>query len=168
MSTSSPGMPGSSTAGTPPPGPSTPGATTHPKWKLATVKMVNWFTFGVVFAVMPIVAGYFIGATRGSERTLTDLIGHGELLIVATGLSAAAAGQAFTMKHANFGVLPRLLGCGNVLIAVFTTLWFADISAALGDRQQIDESFVRTYSLWFFSTALVTSFSGALVAELEQ
>jgi hypothetical protein len=167
MTTSSTGTSGSGTAGATPPASPTAGTPT-PTWKVVTVKMVNWFAFGVVFSVMPIIAGYFISATRGSSRTLTDLIGHGELLIVATGLSAAAAGQAFTMKHNRFGVIPRLLGCGNILIAVFTTLWFADISAALSDKQKIDESFVATYSLWFFAATLITSFSGALVAELEQ
>ncbi|MFG2882196.1 hypothetical protein ACGFYV_07705 [Streptomyces sp. NPDC048297] len=99
---------------------------------------------------------------------MTQLIGHGELLIIATGLSAAAAGQAFTMKNTRFGVLPRLLGCGNVLIALFTTGVFADISAALADKDKINESFVTTYSLWFFTATLVTSFSSALLAELEQ
>ncbi|MCX4822811.1 hypothetical protein OG883_23515 [Streptomyces sp. NBC_01142] len=130
--------------------------------------MASWFAFGVVFAVMPILLSYIIGETRHSERTLRSLIGHGELLIVATGLSAAAAGQAFTMKHTQFSLAARLLGCGNVLIALFTTGVFADISAALADKQKIDESFVTNYSLWFFSFALIASFSSALVAELEQ
>jgi len=130
--------------------------------------MVSWFAFGVLFSVMPIVSSFFIGETRGSHRDLSQLIGHGELLIVATGLSAAAAGQAFTMKNTRFGVLPRMLGCGNVLIALFMTGVFADISAALADKEKIDESFVTSYSIWFFSAALVTGFSSALLAELEQ
>ncbi|MER6179469.1 hypothetical protein [Streptomyces sp. NPDC001652] len=125
---------------------------------------------------MPIIAGFFIAGIRGNGKHLADFVGHGELLIVATGLSAAAAGQAFTMKHTRFAVLPRLLGCGNVLIAVLTIMLFADISAAAADlsagaapqKDAIDESEVTTYSLWFFGTALITSFSGALVAELEQ
>ncbi|MFF0733315.1 hypothetical protein ACFYVK_17030 [Streptomyces chartreusis] len=132
------------------------------------MKMVNWFAFGVLFSIMPIITGFFIAETRGSDRRLTDLIGHGELLIVATGLAAAAAGQAFSMKHTKFGVLPRLVGCGNVLIALFTTGVFADISAAVAEKEQIDETFVAAYSLWFFGAALITSFSGALLAELEQ
>ncbi|WP_437017801.1 hypothetical protein [Streptomyces sp. enrichment culture] len=142
------------------------------------MKMVNWFAFGVVFSVMPIIAGLFTAGIRGNGKGLADFIGHGELLIVATGLSAAAAGQAFTMKHTRFAVLPRLLGCGNVLLALLTIMVFADISAAASDlssaiaatsqKETIKEAEVTKYSLWLFGTALITSFSGALVAELEQ
>ncbi|MFB8775434.1 hypothetical protein [Streptomyces broussonetiae] len=140
--------------------------------------MVNWFAFGVLFSVMPIIAGFFTAGIRGNGKGLADFVGHGELLIVATGLSAAAAGQAFTMKHTNFAVIPRLLGCGNVLIALLSIMVFADISAAASDlstvqsaaaqKDTINESEVTSYSLWFFGMALITSFSGALVAELEQ
>ncbi|MFJ4669620.1 hypothetical protein [Kitasatospora purpeofusca] len=121
----------------------------------------------MVFAVLPIVAGFFIDATRQTHRTLFDLIGHGELLIVSAGLAAAAAGQAYLKRSSGNRFLSSLLMFTNLSIMGLTSIWFADVSAAIQDGKQYDQAFVGQYSIVFFVATLITAGAGTFLSELE-
>jgi hypothetical protein len=134
----------------------------------ALSKVMHWLFFGVIFAVMPILAGMLINASRGEGIGFWNLIGRGELLIVTAGLAAAAAGQILTKKTPRRRLVANVLAFGNIVIACLTSIVFANISSGLQDGDQIDQHAVGLQSLWFFGITFITAGSSALIVELEE
>ncbi|MFF7789942.1 hypothetical protein [Streptomyces sp. NPDC007991] len=134
----------------------------------ALSKVMHWLFFGVIFAVMPILAGMLINGSRGKGLGFWDLIGRGELLIVTAGLAAAAAGQILTKRTPRRKLIANVLAFGNIVIACLTSIVFANISSGLQDSDQIDQHAVGIQSLWFFGITFITAGSSALIVELEE
>ncbi|MFI8914455.1 hypothetical protein ACIGW4_22945 [Streptomyces sp. NPDC053513] len=130
--------------------------------------MMHWLFFGVIFAIMPIVAGMLINASRGQGVGFWDLIGRGELLIVTAGLAAAASGQILTKKSSNRKLFSNVLAFVNIVLACLTSIVFANISSGLQDGDVIDQHAVGVLSLWFFGITFLTAGSSALIVELEE
>lgn len=133
----------------------------------ALSKVLHWLFFGVIFAVMPIIAGLLINASRLGSLGFWSLIGRGELLIVTAGLAAAAAGQIFTKKSSRRHLMSSFLAFSNIVIACLSSIVYANISAGLQEGDKINEGFVGVLSLVFFGITLVTAGSSALIVELE-
>ncbi|MET7414029.1 hypothetical protein ACWD7B_20950 [Streptomyces rubiginosohelvolus] len=130
-------------------------------------KVIHWLFFGVIFAIMPILAGMLINVSRGEGVGFWELIGRGELLIVTAGLAAAAAGQILTKKTPSRKLTANLLAFGNIVIACLTSIVFANISSGFQSGDQIDQHAVGIQSLWFFGITFLTAGSSALIVELE-
>ncbi|MEV6167649.1 hypothetical protein AB0L99_05405 [Streptomyces sp. NPDC051954] len=133
----------------------------------ALSKVLHWLFFGVIFAVMPIIAGLLINASRLGSLGFWSLIGRGELLIVTAGLAAAAAGQIFTKKSSRRHLMSSFLAFSNIVIACLSSIVYANISAGLQEGDEINDGFVGVLSLVFFGITLVTAGSSALIVELE-
>lgn len=133
----------------------------------ALSKVLHWLFFGVIFAVMPIIAGLLINASRLGSLGFWSLIGRGELLIVTAGLAAAAAGQIFTKKSSRRHLMSSFLAFSNIVIACLSSIVYANISAGLQEGDKVNEGFVGVLSLVFFGITLVTAGSSALIVELE-
>ncbi|MEU6590860.1 hypothetical protein ABZ923_16835 [Streptomyces sp. NPDC046881] len=97
--------------------------------------------------------------------SLTELLGRGELLIVTTSLSAAAAGQIITRKGTGHENMLGFLVSLNILIAVVTAGLFAFVSSAAQTKLKIDADTVALYSTIFFIATIVTAGSSAFIVE---
>jgi hypothetical protein len=128
---------------------------------------MHWLFFGVIFAVMPILAGMLINASHGEGIGFWKLIGRGELLIVTAGLAAAAAGQILTKKTSHRRLIANVLAFGNIVIACLTSIVFANISSGLQSGDEIDRHTVGIQSLWFFGITFITAGTSALSVEME-
>ncbi|MGW2541991.1 hypothetical protein ACWC5I_14250 [Kitasatospora sp. NPDC001574] len=128
-------------------------------------KVLHWLFFGVLFAVLPILAGLLINVSRTGHYGFWSLAGKGDLYIVTAGLAAAATGQILTKKTARKTLLSNFLAFSNIFIACLASVMYANVSTGGGS---LDEHAVGLYSLGFFAVTFITAGSSALVVELEE
>ncbi|MFI1969097.1 hypothetical protein BLA24_26275 [Streptomyces cinnamoneus] len=131
-------------------------------------RLLHWLFFSVLLAVMPIGAGVLVDLTRKQNRPFFELISHGDLYIVSTGLTATAVGDALMRQKERFRPLQLVLAFTNIAICLLTCILYADIGAATQDGKELDHQFLGEMSLVFFAITLVTTGSSTFLNELEK
>ncbi len=126
-----------------------------------------WFSFSVVLSILPLVAAFFFKSTKGESVAYSDLAGNGELLIITTGMAAAAAGDLWA-KGASKQWFTTVLACLNTAVAIFTTLWFGYITALADEKSNIDKGFIASWSTTLFIISFLASGMSIIRAELRQ
>ncbi len=130
-----------------------------------TEKVLRWMIFSVVLALIPLLANALITVTFGASLTLTGMLEHGELLLIAAALSAAGAGELFGTSNTN--KLKKITaGGGSILILLSAAIYFASISSAASMGALIDISMVSIVSIVFYVCALIASFSCVALSEI--
>lgn len=133
------------------------------------MKVLHWAFFSVIFAVLPIGAGYVIDITRQSDRSFSDLISHGELYIVSAGLTAAAVGQSFMKKNNKHRFLHAILTFTNIGLFFLTSFFYADAVAPSSEADpNVRRDVMAELSLWFFAITLITTGTSTVLAEVEK
>lgn len=138
-----------------------------PPWEKATIRVMLWFSFSVVLSILPLVAAFFFKSTKGESVAYSDLAGNGELLIITTGMAAAAAGDLWA-KGASKQWFTTVLACLNTAVAIFTTLWFGYITALADEKSNIDKGFIASWSTTLFIISFLASGMSIIRAELRQ
>ena len=87
---------------------------------------------------------------------MSDLIGRGELLLVAAGIASAAVGELFGATPER-RILKILAGGAAVIVLSVASYYFADVSAGYGSGDPILPLVVCHTSLWIFAFALISS-----------
>ncbi|WP_159029291.1 hypothetical protein [Streptomyces viridochromogenes] len=137
----------------------------HDPW----MKVLHWAFFSVIFAVLPIAAGYLIDATRQGDRSFSDLISHGELYIVSAGLTAAAVGQSFMKKSNKHRFLHAILTFTNIGLFFLTSFLYADaVAPNAANDPEVRRDVMAELSLWFFAITLITTGASTVLAEVEE
>lgn len=125
-----------------------------------------WCLFGVLFALVPIIFSALSEGIHGESVGVAELVEGGELLLVSTGICAAALGElASQPTDALRGVRGLLSGVAIILILI-SGLLFADVAGSMRDHEDFDAVRVATASLVIFSIALVTAAVAMVVAEV--
>ncbi|MBK5994989.1 hypothetical protein ACIF6H_23075 [Streptomyces microflavus] len=133
------------------------------------MKVLHWAFFSVIFAVLPIAAGYLIDATRQGDRSFSDLISHGELYIVSAGLTAAAVGQSFMKKSNKHRFLHAILTFTNIGLFFLTSFLYADaVAPNAASDPEVRRDVMAELSLWFFAITLITTGVSTVLAEVEE
>lgn len=129
-------------------------------------KLLHWLFFGVVMALVPFAAAIFSDVDRGKSFAFSSLFGHGDLLIIATIISAGGIGDLFGTAVDKRHRTPKLvvLGCSIVSIAV-TCIWFGDISSLLFTAHPADPKTVAVGSLILFVFAILEGISALMLSE---
>lgn len=129
-------------------------------------KLLHWLFFGVLMALVPFVAVIFSDVDRGKGFDYSSLFGRGDLLIVATIISAGGIGDLFGTAVDKRHRTPKLivLGCSIVSIAV-ACIWFGDISSLLFTAHPADPKTVAVGSLILFVFAILEGISALMLSE---
>ena len=127
-------------------------------------KLVRWLMFSVVLALIPIAFETLSLLTRGKSATVGQMLEHGELYLVATGLCATATGELFGSGER----LPRkkiICGGATIIVLLFAALCFADVSAAQIGGGAVEVDVVRNLSLLLLGCAVLSSAACVKLAE---
>ncbi|WP_203915551.1 hypothetical protein [Rhizocola hellebori] len=128
-------------------------------------KLLLWIIFGVAFALMPVVLSFLNAATRGNAVGYDDLVGRGELLLIAAAVSAATAGDLIAAKTSLESTRIILVGL-NLVLACMASLWFGGIASANWDKVVVDHGFISYGSTLMLIFSLVSGGASVVVANL--
>ena len=90
-------------------------------------KLFIWLFFGVIIALLPLLARYIGLSLRNNNPQVANVICNGELLIICVGMLSAAIGELITWD-ANQKIVKIILSGTAVVLLVLTIFLFADIS----------------------------------------
>jgi hypothetical protein len=119
-------------------------------------KLTRWVMFGVLIAIIPLAFAAFHAKLRGEHRTLSDIIGHGELFLITVAIAAGGAGQLHGASTRS-RLLDILLGGFLMIVILLATYGFGDVSAAHHAGEQVDAAFVLRASRNLFVAGTVLS-----------
>ena len=123
-------------------------------------KVARWLVFSVALGIIPLVVSAFCLATFGVPTTISHslsvVVSHGELLIIAALLCGTASGE-IVGTGGGYRTL-KAVSCGlAIILLLFSALYYADVSLAQSLGKQIDLNLVQTTSLKVFEASLVCS-----------
>lgn len=127
-----------------------------------------WTLFGVLFALVPIIFSALSEWIHGDSVGLSELIGGGELLLVSTGVCAAALGELAGRPTDPLRGVRGLLSGVSVILILIAGLLFADVAGSVRDHEAYDAVRVATASLVIFSISLITAAMAMVVAEVSK
>ncbi|MDM8560771.1 hypothetical protein [Candidatus Parabeggiatoa sp. HSG14] len=130
-------------------------------------KLIRWFIFSIIITLLPIILSALSLETMGKLDSLSQLIAHGELLLIATAISAAAVGELF-ISSSKLKILKVIVGGATITVLMIAASYFAEISTTYlsgvtFDTQQIDV-IVET-SLWIFGISVFLAGCCLLLSE---
>lgn len=125
---------------------------------------MKWFLFSVILALGPILLDAAL--TYGAARPVTRpyLLGNGQLLFPAVGLSAAAMGDLVLLGK-NFSVVQVVAMVGALVVLTAACVYYALLSGAYLEPP---DHRVISFSAYAYVGAVVCSGIGFLLAELER
>jgi hypothetical protein len=105
-------------------------------------------------------------ALRGHPFALSDVVKHGELLLVSVAIVAAPLGD---LPGRNVDDRARIaqtvLYVSSIVLVVLCTLAFAEVSSLVQDEKPYNEDLVASGSLFLFCCSMVTAGAGVALAE---
>lgn len=127
----------------------------------------KWAGFSVGLALLPIVFNLLYALTFEPDLTRAYLLGRGELLLPAVGLSAAALGDLIIAdrRSSTFKVLAAV-GC--VVIIACASFYFASVSSRYATPDRPDTNVVFWVSIFFYGLAVLSSASSLYISEQER
>lgn len=131
-------------------------------------KLATWGIFGVILSALPIIfdilrpiyASDNKGLVKSISYSWVESVSHGELNLVTATICAAAAGELFGGHRRGLG--PILSGGSAIIILVFCTWLYTELSAAARQPAKVDKAIIAKLSLMLFVLGVFCS--GACVA----
>jgi hypothetical protein len=114
-------------------------------------KLLRWIMFSIVLALLPLGMKYLSLVTRNHEFSLSNIVSHGELLLITITMCTTAIAELLCSGSGK--KLPKLfVGSWTILILIVATGYFADISVAfeLGQAEKFSKSTIFYYQVWLF------------------
>lgn len=130
------------------------------KWRKrpAVKKLSIWLIFTVIVALTPFFLGVFQSVDRNQRVTFESLFGSGQLLLVCVVLAAAALGELVAVEvHPDQQIIKAAAIGSCIYVIIFSSLWFADISADALGRKIPDPRTISLGSIAFYIWALASS-----------
>jgi hypothetical protein len=130
------------------------------KWRKSPVaeKIFIWLIFSVVVALSPFFLGVFQSVDRDQEVTFYSILGSGQLLLVCVALAAASLGELVAINVSSDQRIMKSAAIGScILVIIFSSLWFGDISADILAKTAPDQKTVSFGSFGFYIWALASS-----------
>lgn len=129
-------------------------------WRKSPVaeKLSIWLIFSVVVALSPFFLGIFQSVDRDQRVTFYSILGSGQLLLVCVALAAAALGELVIINVPVDHRIMKSAAIGScILVIIFSSLWFGDISADILAKAVPDQITVSFGSFGFYIWALASS-----------
>ncbi len=124
-------------------------------------KLTLWFIFRVLLALVPILFTVVRILTIGGANPFGTAIERGELVLLTAAICGGSVGVLIG-SGATLQIYKIISGGAAIIILMFSSLYFADVSAAYRAGVPINARHVRQTSLVVFCAGVV--FSGACVA----
>jgi uncharacterized membrane protein len=132
-------------------------------------RLLRWFFFSVVIAVVPIVFNGVSAINRNEVLTWQALLVHGEFYLVSVAVTAAALGEMFNRESKRLRLTRMcLFGFGFTLI-VMASLLFADVASnARRVGAQVNFNSVAWSSVTFFVFSVIIGGCCIVVSEFRE
>ena len=127
-------------------------------------KIIRWFTFSVIIALLPIFFNFLVMLITSTKPTLQGLLSHGELLLVSVCLAASALGEIIG-SGSNFIRLKIVASGGCVITLTLSSLCFAFITALGILSHKFDIAIVTNMSISLYFFSVITSASCVYLGE---
>jgi hypothetical protein len=129
-------------------------------------RFAKWAIFGVIFAIAPLAADYFIGSLHNPSSTFSwhDVVSKGELLLVTAAIAGAGVGE---LIGSGKDWLPFKLVTGGacfVILLVAAEL-YSSIASDVRLQAVYDKPRLVDYSIYLFFATLIASAGCILAAE---
>lgn len=118
-----------------------------------TERLVLWAIFSVGIALVPLVFKGVSLITKEPIEGEGNVIIRGELLLITVALCAAAVGELLA-SGPSFQLVKIISGGASIIILLFSSLYFAQVSALYADGTQVRVKVVRLLSLGFSGLTL--------------
>lgn len=129
-------------------------------------RVVRWFVFSVVLALLPLAFRFAWQSTSSNTPTVANILSQGELLLVSAAIAAAAVGEL--VARGRQSPIMQILACGGCIGSVlFSSLYYAVVSTH-HSQTPIFESTVSSISFWMFGLTVVSSAGCISLAETEK
>jgi hypothetical protein len=130
--------------------------------KMIMSKIIRWLVFGVVLAVLPLIAKAASIALREAPLTSVGLVGGGELFLVASLLSARAIGELIGTNK-DFLSLKLIAGGATLVILFLASFAYSEVSTSAELLQHKDQ--IVSQSAIYFGCAIAGGLGCILLAE---
>ena len=131
-------------------------------------RLVKWILFSVIISLLPLVADGVNRISQGrsgiGQSVLTEVLAHGELLLVSAAIAADAVGDLIG-SGPEFKMLKYLAGGACLAIILFGSLWYAGIAANSHDGRLLNNGMIARWSASILGLTVLTSGCGKFVAE---
>lgn len=129
-------------------------------------RLIRWFIFSVLIALLPIGFNALKLVSRGCDISLVDVTKHGELLLIASAICAAAIGDLVTSGAALKNWKAIVAGCCLIVLCL-SSFYFADISASVDD-ESLKDDVVSRMSIILFAIAMISSAGCIVLSEINE
>ena len=130
----------------------------------AANKLVRWFIFGVVIAIVPLAYSYLDLVMKRKTPTLTSIIGDGGLLLIISAICAGALGELIGSGR-GATVFKIISSGGTVVILLLSSLLFASIIEGKLTAG-FDASAIASTSAWIFVIGMLPCAACVALSEL--
>ena len=130
------------------------------KWRQNHIllRLLIWLIFDVIVSLTPFVFGYLQAIDRDEAFHFSDVLGSGQLLLVAVAIAASAIGELIAIEVTDMQKVPKVLALGLAfLVVIVSALWFGDITASISGNSIPDEKTVSVGSVLIYLWTLCAS-----------
>lgn len=129
-------------------------------------RFIRWLVFSVVLALLPIGLNAIKTIFRAGETfAWLGLIEHGELLIIAAAVSAAAMGLLIGTGNGRFKIGKIIAGGAALIMTLVAASSYADLSAAIGAGVPMKPDAIFATSIVVFICSFVASAGCVVLGE---
>lgn len=137
------------------------------KWREDPVeeKLTIWIIFGVIVSLLPF--GFSLLQSIGSKSSFnySQILGEGQLLLVAVALSASAFGELIVVDVPPIQRMPKVFAIGSCVIEVLvSSYWFGIITESASVGTPRNPVTISIWSVPVFVWALLSSGSCLSIA----
>jgi hypothetical protein len=137
------------------------------KWREDPVveKLTIWGIFGVVVSLLPFAFGLLQSVGSKGPFSYSQILGGGQLLLVAVALSAGAFGDLIVVDVPPIQRMPKVFAIGSCVIEILvSSYWFGIITESASVGTPRNPTVVSILSAPVFIWALLSSGSCVLIA----
>ena len=118
-------------------------------------KIVKWGFFSVAMALIPLVASALNQGSSGANPSINEIVGKGELLLIASALCARSCGELFGSGKAS-SRFKIAVGASSLFILVLSAMQFSHVATSLRAKASLNIDRVTSDSLTLYACAVVT------------
>lgn len=127
-------------------------------------KLIRWFVFGVLVALVPIVVSYLDLVVKSQAVKFDNLIGDGGLLLIISAICAGAIGEL--IGSGRSALFFKIVSTGvTVIILLISSFMFASIFEGRANLS-VDVHAVADLSFWIFIIGMISCAGCIALSEL--
>jgi hypothetical protein len=137
------------------------------KWREDPVveKLAIWLIFGVIVSLLPFLFSVLTSIGSKSSFIYSQILGGGQLLLVAVAISAGAFGDLIFIDVPKLQRMPKVLAIGSCVVEILVaSAWFGIVAESDSTKTPLDPVTISLWSILVFAWALLSSGSCLSIA----